>query len=117
MNYADFKIFLVPEINGKQNPEESYTNKYHKHVVYSYGHKLVCVDDKISKLFKSHLGTDAVDNFINGMIEESKCCSDVMKKHFSKELVMIKEDDQVLMIKTLLNVGSVIMLMLMVILK
>ena len=26
--YGDFKSILVPEDNGKQNPEESYTNKY-----------------------------------------------------------------------------------------
>ena len=28
--YADF--ILVPEDNGKQNPKESYTNKYKKHI-------------------------------------------------------------------------------------
>ena len=28
------------------------------------------------------------------MIEESKCCSDVMKKHFDKELLMTKEDNE-----------------------
>ena len=28
------------------------------------------------------------------MIEESKYCSDVMKKYFNKELVMIKEENQ-----------------------
>ena len=28
------------------------------------------------------------------MIEESKYCSDVIKKHFNKELVMTKEDDE-----------------------
>ena len=28
------------------------------------------------------------------MIEESKYCSDVMKKHFNKELVMTKEDNE-----------------------
>ena len=28
------------------------------------------------------------------MIEESKCCSDVMKKHFNKEFVMTKEDNE-----------------------
>ena len=27
---------LVPEDNGKQNPNESYTNKYQKHVGCSY---------------------------------------------------------------------------------
>ena len=33
-------------------------------------------------------------HFINNMIEESKCCSDVIKKHFNKELVMTKEDNK-----------------------
>ena len=28
------------------------------------------------------------------MIEESKCCSDVMKKHFNKELVMTKKGNE-----------------------
>ena len=28
------------------------------------------------------------------MIEESKYCSDVMKKHFNKELVMNKKDNE-----------------------
>ena len=28
------------------------------------------------------------------MIEESKYCSEVMKKHFNKELVMTKEDNE-----------------------
>ena len=33
MIYADFESILLPEGNGKQNPEEFYTNKYQKHVV------------------------------------------------------------------------------------
>ena len=40
------------------------------------------------------LGEDAVYNFIRSMIEESKYCSNVMKKHFNKELVMTKEDNE-----------------------
>ena len=28
------------------------------------------------------------------MIEESKYCSDVMKEHFNKEIVMTKKDDE-----------------------
>ena len=46
--YADFESILVPEDNGKQNPNESYTNKHQKHVASSYGYKLVCVGDKFS---------------------------------------------------------------------
>ena len=59
-----------------------------------YGYKLVCVDDKLSEPFKSYSGEDAVHNFISSMIEESKYCIDVMKKHFNKELVMTKKDNE-----------------------
>ena len=37
MIYADFESILVPEDNGKQNPNESYTEKYLKYVACSYG--------------------------------------------------------------------------------
>ena len=53
MIYEDFESLLVPEGNGRQNPNESYNNKYQKHVACSYGYILACVDDKYSKTFKS----------------------------------------------------------------
>ena len=89
--FVDFEIILVPEINGKQNPEDSYTNKLQKHVACSCGYKLVCVDDNFSKPFKIYLGKDAVYNVINSMIKESKYYSDAIKK-INKEFVMAKED-------------------------
>ena len=55
---------------------------------------MVCVEDKFSKPFKSYLGKDAVYNFISSMIEESTYCSDVTKKHFNKELVLTKKDNE-----------------------
>ena len=48
--------------------------------------------DQISKT--CCLGEDAAYNFINSIIEERKFCIDIMKKHFNKELVMTKEDDE-----------------------
>ena len=92
--YANFESILVPENNGKQNTEESYTNKQQKHITCHCGYKLVFVGDKFSKPFKLCLGEDAVYNFINSMIEENKYCSGVMKKHFNKELVITKEDNE-----------------------
>ena len=80
MIYADFESNLVPEDNGNQNQNESYTNKYQKHVACSYGYILVCVEDKFSKLFKSCLSKNAVYNFISSMVKESKYCSTAMKK-------------------------------------
>ena len=61
MIYADSESILVPEDNGKQNLNDSYTNKYQKHVGCRYGDKLVCVDDKFSKPFKLYL-------------DEQRCC-------------------------------------------
>ena len=85
MIYVDFESIIVLEDNEKQNPKESYTNKYQKHIACSYGYKIVCVDDK----------------YINSMIEENKPASDMIKKHFKKEQVITKEDKEDL--KTLLN--------------
>ena len=48
----------MPEYNGKLNLGMSYTNKYLKQVACSYGYKLVCVDDKFGKPFKSYFGKD-----------------------------------------------------------
>ena len=70
----------IYENNGKQNPEES-SKKYQKHIACSHGYKLVCLDDKFSKPFKTYLGEDHAYNFINNMIKESKYCNDVMEKH------------------------------------
>ena len=71
MIYLDFESIVVPEDNGKQNPNVSYTNKYQKHVACSYGYNLVCVGNKFRKPFKSYLGEDAVCNLINSIIEAS----------------------------------------------
>ena len=38
----------------------------------NYGYQLVCVGGTFSRLLNSYLGEDAVYNFINSMIEESK---------------------------------------------
>ena len=72
MVYANFESVLVPEDNGKQIPEEFYTNKHQKHVVYSYDYKQACVDERFSKPFRSYLGENAIYNFINSIIKESK---------------------------------------------
>ena len=48
MIYADFESILVPEDSKMKNSNESYTNKYQRHIACSYGYKLVCVHDKFS---------------------------------------------------------------------
>ena len=115
MIYAYFESILVPKDNGKQNPNESYVNKYEKNVACSYGYKLVCVDDKFSKPFKSYLDEDVVYNFISRMIEASKYYSDVIKTILTKNLWWLKKIMKIL--RTLLNAESLIMLILTVMLK
>ena len=39
MNYVDLESILVPEKNGKPNPDESCTDKYQKPIAYSYPFK------------------------------------------------------------------------------
>ena len=56
----------------KSKIQMSHTEKYKKDAACSYGYKLVCVDDKLSKSFKSYLVEDVVYNFINSMIKENK---------------------------------------------
>ena len=77
--YADFEGILGPKNDGKKNPEESYTNKYQKHITCCFGYEVVCYDDKFSKPFKPYFGENAVYNLINNMIEENKYCSEVLK--------------------------------------
>ena len=88
---VNFESILVPE-DEKQNPDESFANKYQKHVTCSYGYRLLYVDDTFSEPFKSYLDENVIYYFINSMIEKSKYCSNVMEKYFNKELVMNKED-------------------------
>ena len=65
----------VPEDNEKQNQDQCYTNKYQKHVACSYG---------FDKFDMPYFGKDGVYNYINGMIEESKNRTDIMKKTFQQ---------------------------------
>ena len=52
------------------------------------------MDDNFSKSLKSYLGKVAAYNFINNIIKESNYCTDIMEKHFKKELVMTKKDNK-----------------------
>ena len=59
LNSKIMKKKVVPEDNGKQDPEEiskdpeQIHNKYQKQTACSYGYKLVSVDDKFSNTFKT----------------------------------------------------------------
>ena len=89
--------------------QESYMNKYQMHIACSYGYKLECVDDKFSKPFKTCLCKDLVYNVINCMIQEIKYWNEVMKKNIlTKNLLFLNKTMK--MLRNLLNVGSVIII-------
>ena len=88
---AYFESILISENNGKENPDEPYTNKYQSHLDCNVDYKLVRADDQFSKCFKSYLDQDAV---ITNMLGETKYCSRVMKKRSNKGLAMTKEDNE-----------------------
>ena len=91
--YSDFKSILVPEDDRKQNPDKPYTNKYQKHGACNYGYKLVCVDDKLSKPFKSYLGKGFLNNFVNSIIEESKYGTGITKSTENSTKCWICDND------------------------
>ena len=50
--HAHFESVLVPEKRRKGELEQSYTNNIKTNLFVVYCYKLVCINDKFSKLFK-----------------------------------------------------------------
>ena len=94
--YGDFESILEAEDKGKPNPDDYYTSKYQKHVACSYEYKLLYVEDKFRKSFKSYLGKDRIHSFIKSMMDKSRYFNEKMKKknNNNEELEMTKEHDE-----------------------
>ena len=91
-----FKIYADFECNLKivESYEGSYSKKYQDHIPCSFAYKLVCVDDKISKLIVAFRGENAAFKFIEEFLTEYECCKKIMKKDFNKTLIMTEEEEQ-----------------------
>ena len=87
MTIYDLCWILAPEDNGKHNQSESYTEKYQKRVCRIYGYKLLCVNDKFSKLFKSYLVKIMLWNLLIIWLKKANTVL-MFENHFNKELVM-----------------------------
>ena len=66
--YADFECNL----RGVECYEGSYTKKYQDHIPCSFAYKLVCVDDKFSKLIVVFRGENAAFKFIEAILNTVK---------------------------------------------
>ena len=90
-----FKIYADFECNLQDTEiyEGSCTKKYHDHVPCSYAYKIVCIDDRFSKLIVVYRGENAAYEFIKAILKEYKYCKNIMKKHFNKNLIMSEEEE------------------------
>ena len=61
---------------------------------FSFGYKVVCVDNKYSKYIVLFREKNVVLKFIQSIFKEYDCCRSVMKKHFNKNLVMSVEENE-----------------------
>ena len=68
--------------------------KYQDHIPCSFAYKLVCVGDRFSKSIVNFRGKNAAFNFIEAILKEYESYKKVMKKHFSKNLIMAKEKQE-----------------------
>ena len=87
--YADFECNL----RDAEIYEGSYTKKYHEHIPCSYAFKVVCIDNRFSKLIVVYRSKNAAYEFIKAILEEYKYCKKIMKEHFNKNLIMSEEEE------------------------
>ena len=66
--YGNFECVLITSIdNIDVGPN---TKKYQYHIIWSYGYKLICVDEWYNKLYKTYFGEDSIGKFLNDMIKK-----------------------------------------------
>ena len=57
-----------------------YNKKYQKHIPCNFAQKVVCIDDRFSKLVVLYRGENAVNKFIKAILKEYNYCKKVIKK-------------------------------------
>ena len=77
--YADLESLLHKlTVTQKLEVNQEQTEKLQKHIVCSYGYKVVCCyNDSLSKPFKMYRGLDSVHEFFTDVFEEEK---DILEK-------------------------------------
>ena len=92
--YADFEAVTKKIKTCHQNNEKSYTDPYQEHQPCSYGYKVICCGDRsYSKPFQYYRGPDVIEKFIENINREAESCKETIEKHFTKPLIMTKENE------------------------
>ena len=105
--YADLKSILEKLTVAKEqtsdmqdsdmsaSPDQENTEKLQKHVVCSYGYKVVCCyDGSMSKPFKMYRGLDSVNKFFTDIFEEEKEILEKLKQ-FQKTPMNLSIEEKV----------------------
>ena len=71
-----------------------FREKYQDHISCSFYYKLVCVDDKLSKLMFVYRSENAVNRFIEAILETYKYWKKTNKKDFNKNLIMTEKEEE-----------------------
>ena len=56
--------------------------------------KLVCIDNRLTLSTETFTGSNYVQEFIEWVFEQEKCCNQIIQKHFNKKLKMTIEDEK-----------------------
>ena len=95
--YAHFECILKERNSTEEIIIEntSYTKKHHSHIPCGFGNKVVCIDYRFSKDVVVYRAKTCINKFITKILEEYKYCTNVMKKHFNKNLIMTVEEEDI----------------------
>ena len=63
ITYVVFECVLIPSFDNIDFGPNN--KKYQDHIVCSYGHKLIYVDEEYSRPYKSYFGEDVIEKFIS----------------------------------------------------
>ena len=90
-----FKIYANFECNMKrvkdENNNTSYTEKYQDHIPCSFAYKVVCIDDKFSKVIDLHRDRNAVYKFIDAVLKEYNYSKILLKNILTKILLCLQK--------------------------
>ena len=91
--YADLEC-LLKGVRSSDKNNGSYTEKCQDHIPYSFAYKVACVDNKFSKKVVLYRRKNAVYRFIDAILNEYDYCKKMIKKHFSKNLILPAEKEK-----------------------
>ena len=84
-------IFVLKSVKSMEKQVVFIQKKYQDHIPCNFAYKIICVDDKFSKLVVLYRSENVAYKFIKMMLEEFGYCKKVMKKHFNKSLIWVKK--------------------------